>query len=64
MAELSKTQQKKARKRECKTLRELADLYRKRAQSNLEMAKFYEVKAMELDDNQRLNARQKKREEK
>ncbi len=50
MRNLSKTQLKKARRRQYKALRELAELYRGRAQKSLEMANLHDAKAMEYDD--------------
>jgi hypothetical protein len=47
---VSKTQQKKARKRERKTLLELADLYRKRAAADEALARLYETQAEGLKD--------------
>ncbi len=50
MSESSKTQLKKARRRECKTLRELAEFSRKYAQNHLDMANLYDAEAAKYDD--------------
>lgn len=42
---MSKSQQKKARKREAKLLYQLAELHRRRAACSVFLARLYEVKA-------------------
>lgn len=50
MTKPSKSQQKKARRREYKKLRELADLYRKQAQASLELANRCDFEAEKYND--------------
>jgi len=45
---VSKTQQKKSRKRDVKTYWQLAKLHRQQADCHRMLAEFYEIKAKEL----------------